>query len=139
MAYKIIGNVYQIYATENRESKNGGTFNSRSLVLIQRRFDPNTGEEYEPNYPQLDFAGNQCAQLDNFHQGDRVQVSFDVVGVKYTDQMGQEKFFSKLRAFKIEPYVVNRAQAPQGQPQAAQPAQPQYQGQPQGPQSPYPF
>lgn len=126
MAYKIVGNVYQICATEQRTAKTGSTFCSRSLILIQRRFDSNTGEEYEPNYPQFDFSGNQCSQLDNFKQGDRVQVSFDIAGVKFTDnQTHEEKFFSKLRAFKIEPYISQQQQMPVQQPMPQQYAQQQ--------------
>lgn len=116
MAYKIIGNVYQVYATEQKQTKAGGVFLSRSIILIQRRFDSNTGEEYEPNYPQFDFTGQQCSQLDRFKQGDRVQISFDLVGVKFHDDKTNEtKFFTKLRAFKIEPYAVQQVQNPSQQ------------------------
>lgn len=135
MAYEIIGNVFQIGATEVMKTKNGDTFHRRSIILYQKRFDQNTGQEYEPNYPTFDFTQNKCAELDRFKQGDRVKIRFDISGVKYKDkQTGEIKYFNSLRAFKIEPFVV---QQPQAQQYAQQPvAQPQYPGYP--PQTPFP-
>lgn len=120
-AYKILGNVHHISATEHKQTKNGGSFTKRTLVLIQRRFDPNTGEEYESNYPVFEFTGNSCSQLDNFSWGDRVQVSFEVIGVKYNDkQTNEEKYIVRLRGFRCESYQIPQAdnyQAPAPQPQ----------------------
>ncbi|MDY3356163.1 MAG: DUF3127 domain-containing protein [Prevotella sp.] len=128
MAYKIIGNVLIVGQTEHKPTKTGGVFTSRSLTLMQKRYDPNTGEEFEPNYPQFNFTGNSCSQLDNLKAGDRVQVSFEVSGVKYNDrQTGEEKYFTTLRAFKCEPYV----QPIQQTKQPAYNAQPQQQFRPQ--------
>lgn len=117
MAYEIVGNVFKIGATENISTKNGGTLLRRSITLCQRRFDQNTGEEYEPNYPTLDFTNRGCAELDRFKYGDKVRIRFDISGVKYNDkQTNEEKFFNSLRAFRIEPYVVQQM-PPQPQPQ----------------------
>ena len=130
MAYEIIGNVFKVGTTENKPTKNGGSFPIRSITLIQRRFDQNTGEEFEPNYPTLDFIKNGCAELDKFKEGDRVRIRFDVSGVKYKDKnTGEERFFNSLRGFRIEPYVAQQQQV-----------QPQYAPQPQGyvPQQQYP-
>lgn len=131
-AYKILGNVQHIGATEQIPTKNGSTFTKRTLVLIQRRFDQNTGEEYEPNYPVFEFTGNSCSQLDNFSWGDRVQVSFEVSGSKYNDkQTNEEKYIVRLRGFKCEAYQMPQqtnnyqAPAPQPQPQPQQAYAPQ--------------
>ena len=125
-AYKILGNVHSIGATEQIPTRNGSVFTKRTLVLIQRRFDQNTGEECEPNYPVFEFTGNSCSQLDNFSWGDRVQVSFEVSGSKYNDkQTNEEKYIIRLRGFKCEAY-----QMPQQTTQAPVP-QPNYQPQPQ--------
>lgn len=127
-AYKILGNVHSIGATEQIPTRNGSVFTKRTLVLIQRRFDQNTGEEFEPNYPSFEFGGNSCSLLDGFKSGDRVQVSFDVVGTKYQDkQTGEEKYISRLRGFKIEPYVIPQLQANQQVQQVPQQPQQQYQ------------
>lgn len=133
MAYEIIGNVLQIGATENIQTKNGQPFQRRSLTLIQRRFDQNTGEEFEPNYPTIDFTRNGCAELDRYKPGDRVRVRFDISGTKYEDKNTREtRFFTSLRGFRIEPYVAHGQQPVQQQypPQGGYPPQQPYQGQP---------
>lgn len=114
-AYKILGNVYKIGATEPLQSKNGTTFTRRTLTLCQNRFNPDTGEAYPPNYIELEFSGNNCPMLDQFRQNDRVQVTFDVGGSMYKDKnTGEERNITRLRAFKIERYVQQQAQqAPQ--------------------------
>ncbi len=137
MAYEIIGTVHKIGATENIPTKNGTFLQRRSITLVQRRFDQNTGEEFEPNYPTLDFAQRGCAELDRFKPGDRVRVRFDISGVKYNDrQTGEEKYFNSLRGFRIELFApqqpVTHPVQPQYPPQGSYPQQP-YQGQ-----QPYP-
>ena len=113
MAYEIIGTVFRIGATENVQTKNGQPFQRRSITLIQKRFDQNTGQEFEPNYPTIDFTQRGCAELDKYKQGDRVRIRFDVSGVKYNDkQTREEKFFNSLRGFRIEPFVMQQPQQP---------------------------
>lgn len=133
MAYEIIGTVHKIGATENIPTKNGTYLQRRSITLVQRRFDQNTGEEFEPNYPTLDFSQRGCAELDAFKPGDRVRVRFDISGVRYNDrQTGEEKYFNSLRGFRIEPFVARQsvqqpAVAPQQPPQNWQQPQGYYQ------------
>lgn len=121
MAYEIIGNVHKIGTTENIQTKSGSTFQRRSLTLIQRRFDQNTGQEFEPNFPTIDFTREKCMELDKYKPGDRVRIRFDVSGAKYLDKnTNEERYFNSLRGFRIEPYVQ-----PNAQPQAQYPQQPQ--------------
>lgn len=121
MAYEIIGNVHKIGTTENIQTKSGSTFQRRSLTLIQRRFDQNTGQEFEPNFPTIDFTRDKCMELDKYKPGDRVRIRFDVSGAKYLDKnTGEEKYFNSLRGFRIEPFVQ-----PNAQPQAQYTQQPQ--------------
>lgn len=118
MAYQIIGTVYRIYPTENIQTKGGNQFQKRKLVLIQRRFDSNTGEELQQNFPALEFTGIKCQELDKYNVGDRVSISFDISGNKIVDeQTREEKFFSSLRAFSIKAYVQYQPQQPIPQPQ----------------------
>lgn len=125
MAYEIIGTVHKIGATENIQTKSGSTFQRRSLTLMQRRYDQNTGEEFEPNYPTIDFSRNACGELDKYKPGDTVRVRFDLSGTRYNDRAtGEEKYFTSLRGFRIELYVRQ-----QNVPQAAQ--QPMLQPMPQ--------
>lgn len=111
MAYEIIGNVFQIGTTENIPTKSGNPFRRRSLILVQRRFDQNTGEEFEPNYPTIDFTQKGCDDLERFKEGDRVRIRFDISGSKYEDKTTHEtKYFTSLRGYRIEPYVQPQAQ-----------------------------
>lgn len=144
MAYEIIGNVHKIGTTENIQTKSGSTFQRRSLTLIQRRFDQSTGQEFEPNYPVIDFTRDKCTELDRYNPGDKVRIRFDISGVKYNDRnTGEERYFNSLRGFRIEPFVQNaqpqypqqpQNYAPAGQWQQPAPQQPQgYAQQPQAP------
>lgn len=128
MAYEILGTILKIGVTETIQKKNnGGTFNKRQLVLQQRRFDRNTGQEFQPNYPTIDFINNNTAKLDHFKVGDKVRVYFDINGTKSIDEhTRQERFFSSLNGFRVEPYV---SQNQQTAPTQNYPPQP-YQGQP---------
>ena len=66
MAYEIIGTVFKIGATENVPTKNGQPFQRRSITLIQKRFDQNTGQEFEPNYPTITSKATGCASASMF-------------------------------------------------------------------------
>lgn len=115
MAYKILGNIYKIFPTENITTSKGNQLTRRNIVLEQKRFDPNTGEPFQSNFPILEFSGARCAELDKFKAGDKVQLNFDVVGTTYEDKNTKEEaYMTRLRAFSIALYV---------QPQQAQPAQ----------------
>jgi single-stranded DNA-binding protein len=115
MAYEIIGNVFNVGTTETIQTKSGSTLQRRSITLIQRRFDQNTGKEFEPNYPSFEFTNKGCADLDKFKAGDRVRVRFDISGVKYIGKQGEERYFTSLRAFRIETYVPQQDYQPQQQ------------------------
>lgn len=132
MAYEILGTVELIGNTESITTKSGGTFNKRVIILKQRRFDQNTGQEFEPNFPKLEFVNNNTSKLNNFKAGDRVKIRYDINGTKSTDKnTGEVKYITSLRGFHIEHFVM-----PNQQPQAAPPpAYPPQGGYP--PQQPY--
>lgn len=118
MAYNIIGVVHKMYQTEQIQTRTGSMLQRKTIVLCQRRFDQNTGEEYEPNYITLDFTNRGCADVERFKVGDRVKIGFDVSGTRYADKTsGEEKYFTSLRAFRIEPYQPQTIQQPQTNPQ----------------------
>lgn len=119
MAYEIIGTIYKIGDVENVPT-NKGELLKRKLVLFQRRYDSNTGEEFKPNYPALEFVNEKMQQLNSFKVGDSVRVRFDIIGTK-SDKNGKETFFSSLRGFRVEYNVMQQQQPAQGY----QPAPPQ--------------
>ena len=126
MANQITGRIYKIMPTQPIVSeRTGNTFYKREIVLDASRFDQYTGEKKFDNHPMLEFGGEeQCAQLDKFKEGELVTISFDLNGTQYQDKKNNEiRFFTRVRAYKIE-RVGTQAQQPQAQaPQTAQPTQ----------------
>ena len=116
MANTITGRILSISPTEYITTKKGDNMPKRTVVIDCTRFDPWTGEKqgYE-NTPELEFASDLCAQLDQFKAGDVVSVAFDVTGSKYTNRDGIEKVFTRVRPFRIEKYGSKQA-SPQGSP-----------------------
>lgn len=106
MANQLIGTILSIGATQDLVSKSGNSFKRRELILMLRRFDPNTGEPITDteNTPQLTFIGDRCADLDSYQPGQVVTISFDIQGRKYTDQSGVSKIINDIRPYKIELY-----------------------------------
>lgn len=132
MAYVIIGTIFNIGEPENIPTKNGGYLVKKQVVLVQRRFDRNTGEEFQPNYPTLEFVNNNIQKLEPFKSGDKVRISFDINGTK-TNKNGKDSYFSSLRGFNIERYVTPNQQPQTQVQQAPQNYQPtQQRQQPQG-------
>ncbi len=127
MANEIIGTIEYIGQTETLATKSGGTFSKRILVLKQRRFDRSTDEEFTPNYPKLEFTGNNIAKLEGFKPGDRVRVRFELSGTLSPDQTGTPRYITNVRGFNVEHYVPQRQ--PVQQPVQQQPVQQAY-GQP---------
>ncbi len=125
MAYEIIGRIHSIGPIENIPTRNGSTLQRRSLILSQQRYDPNTGEAFTPNYPQIEFTQRGCSILDQFQAGQAVRVRFDVNGSKYNDKnTGEEKYFTSLRGFRVELYAPPQQQGYQhGQAQPSYAAQ----------------
>lgn len=130
MAYNIIGRVYKIGRTQEILTKSGTPFRKRTLTLMQQQYDRNTGVQYEPNYPSFEFTQKACEQLDALQPNQLVRVSFDLAGRKYINkQTGEEDFFLYLRAFRVEPCVLQQGgvqpsqggvQYPQGGVQSSQ-------------------
>jgi hypothetical protein len=148
MAMTIIGRILSIGQTMNTPSKDGTkTYSNRRLVL-DCTTTSSTGQTFE-NTPEFEFDGNLCTELDKYMQGQIVQISFDLRGIKYTSRTtGQQGIYTKVRPYKIEPYTVGYLQQPQVPQQAMrqpapqqpnitpqQPAYPQN-GYPQQPQQP---
>lgn len=123
MANSVTGVIVSIGPTLTLTSKkSGNSFNKRDVVLMLRRFDPNTGEPLNDveNTPQFSFMNDACAQLDNYVAGQVVTVSFYIQGTKYTDQSNVTKIINDIRPYKIELYQPKSYVAPQPQAPAPQ-------------------
>lgn len=135
MANQITGKILYIYPTQQIMTKDGKPFQRRSLVLDITRFDPYTGERGFENTPMLDFAGDQCQELDKFTIGQVVTVSFDVQGSRYRNADGKEQIFTRIRPYRIELRRLKAEQQVQ-QPVQQQPVQQPVQQAPAYPQAP---
>ena len=100
MANTMTGRIHSISATEIIPMKNGNTFAKREVILhCTKKFND---QEFH-NYPKFEMVGNElCQQLDTFRNNDLVTISFDLSGNNYTDAQGNEKNFTRIRAWKIE-------------------------------------
>ena len=130
MANQITGRIELIRPMEALTSKDGKTFYKRELVLDATRFDPYTGEPGFASFPIFEFGGDKCAELDKFCPGQVVTVSFDVQGVKYTNQEGKVNYFNRVRGYRIElrEKVWQQPQHPQQPQQPQMPQMPQETG-----------
>jgi hypothetical protein len=104
MANTIIGRIYRITPTENIATKKGTTFMKRQLIIDASRYDPYTGEKKFDNFPAFEVGGEElCRLLEGYRIDDLVTVSFDLNGREFLDdQTKQTKYFTTVRAYKIE-------------------------------------
>lgn len=104
MAYKITGRVLKIGPSQSIMAKSGNQFVKRDVVIMVRRFDPNTGEPIfdEYNTPKFSFMNDRCQQLDRIKVGEIVNISFDVRGRAY-EKDGKTDYLNDLNPFSIIP------------------------------------
>jgi hypothetical protein len=130
------GRIEVIKPTVEITSKDGlRSFKKRELVLDCTRFDPYTGERGIESFPQFEFSGDKCTELDMYKPGQVVTVSFDLQGSRY-EKDGRTEYFTRVRGFKIEARQQQRqptiqeeaAEAPKPEPTRAVP--PGYYAQP---------
>ena len=98
MAFEVEGRLHRIFPIEQKSA----SFQAREFVL----------EVPDGNYPQLikfQAVQDRCGLLDNFNEGDRIKVSFDLRGREWNG-----KYLTNLNAWRIE-----RAGNTESQPPAA--------------------
>lgn len=86
------GRLIEIFETQNVTD----SFRKREFVL-----------EYaeNPQYPEFikfELIQANCDQLNDFKVDDRVNISFNLKGRKWTDPQGVVKYFNSLQAWRIE-------------------------------------
>ena len=57
-----------------------------------------------PDYPQpiqFEMVQDRCELLDEFQEGQEVEVHFDLRGREWTSPQGQVKYFNSLQAWKL--------------------------------------
>lgn len=116
----MIGQTYQV------PTNNGIQFIKRELVLDASTYDRYTGQKKE-NYVNMEFVQNNTHKLDNFKEGDLVQVDFVLSGRK-SEKDGNVRYFTNITGYEIRLFQNNGNQGAQGG-QASAPAQQPTQGQ----------
>lgn len=91
-AFKMKGVVKVIRPTQQVSEK----FSKREFVVTDLS---------EAQYPQdilFELKQDKTSLLDNFMQGQEVEVSFNLKGREWTSPQGDVKYFNTLNAFKLE-------------------------------------
>ncbi|XOV94519.1 MAG: DUF3127 domain-containing protein [Bacteroidota bacterium] len=86
------GRLIEIFETQNVTD----SFRKREFVV-----------EYaeNPQYPEFikfELIQANCDQLNDFKVDDRINISFNLKGRKWTDPQGVVKYFNSLQAWRIE-------------------------------------
>ena len=86
MAFEVEGKLHRLFPTEQKSA----SFQTREFVL----------EIPDGNYPQLvkfQAVQDRCTMLDNYKEGERIKVSFDLRGREWNG-----KYLTNLNAWRIE-------------------------------------
>ena len=90
---EIKGKIEKIFATQQVTQ----TFRKREFVV---EFAENP--QY-PEYVKFEMIQDKCDQLDQFAEGQTINISFNLKGRKWTDPKGEVKYFNTLQAWRISP------------------------------------
>lgn len=115
MANQITGRLLFIGQTVQIPTKSGATFKKREFLLDATTYNTYTGERspYDNILP-LELSEDKCAELDRFHVGDIVTVSFALQGRQWQTQDGEVKRMIGIRCYKLEQHNAHQ-QAPAAQ------------------------
>ena len=87
MAFEIEGKLHKVFDIQSKSD----TFQTRDIILLVE----------DGNYPQyikFQLTQDRCGIADRFKQGEAIKIYFDIRGREW-----QEKYFTNLNAWKIEP------------------------------------
>lgn len=90
MNFEIEGNLHKIFDTENKSN----SFQTREFVI-------STDGTY-PQFVKFQLTQDKCSLIDNFAEGEKIKVSFDLRGREW-----QGKYFTNLNAWKIDKTTAN--------------------------------
>lgn len=104
MALTVEGNLFEIFD----EVQVSERFKKREFVL---ELEESAGYK---EYPKFQLVQAKCALLDNYKQGDRVLLHFNLKGRPYNGRDGQTMYFTNLDVWRIENPAGAAAQQQQG-------------------------
>lgn len=106
MEFTAVGKIEEI---ENIYHKEGSEYHSINLIL---RVENEYNEAY-PNYLKIEFANKIGAEYDKVQdisdrkfnkEGDKVEVSINAAGSKWTNKEGKTIYFNKFKGWKMSSY-----------------------------------
>lgn len=86
MSFEVEGKLHKKFDAENKT----GTFQAREFVL-----EVDSGNY--PQYVKFQLVQDRCAMLDDYEEGEKVKVHFDLRGREW-----QGKYFTNLNAWRME-------------------------------------
>jgi hypothetical protein len=96
MSFKIAGKLYLIGDTQMIKEN----FKKREFVVL---YNENPGEAYSKDqYLKFEAIQDKCNLLDNFSEGDTVEVFFNLYGREWVNPKGEKVYFNTLNAWRIE-------------------------------------
>jgi hypothetical protein len=96
MSFKIAGKLYSISDTQIIKD----TFKKREFIVL---YNENPGEAYSKDqYLKFEATQDKCNLLDNFSEGDTVEVFFNLYGREWVSPKGEKVYFNTLNAWRIE-------------------------------------
>lgn len=88
---KVIGKLYSIQPVQQVTD----AFKKRVFIL-----EYSENAEY-PEYISFELIKDRCDILDNLQEGQKVEVSYNLKGKKWTNSEGVTKYFNTLQAWQI--------------------------------------
>lgn len=90
--FKMTGTIKMIGQTQNVSEK----FSKREFVVVSG------ADEKYPQDIMFQCTQDKCSLLDNFMEGQMVDVSFNLRGRGWTNPQGEVKYFNTLECWRIE-------------------------------------
>jgi len=88
-----------IHSIDDTKSYGQNGFTKREFVIKLT----GDGEKAEyPNYVAFELIKDKCALMDNFRQGDEIQVTFNLSGRLWNSPGKPEKCFNALQAWRVQ-------------------------------------
>lgn len=94
---EIKATIEKIFSTQNITQ----SFKKREFVV---EFADNP--QY-PEYIKFEVIQDKCDLLDQFTEGQTINISFNLKGRKWTDPQGQVKYFNTLQAWRLTPETAS--------------------------------
>jgi len=86
MSFELTAVIHKIFPTESKTD----TFQAREFVL--------KSDGQYPQFIKFQLTQDKCDLIENYQEGQQIKVYFDLRGREW-----QEKYFTNLQAWKIEP------------------------------------